>query len=342
MIASEYKLVSSFRKDIVSGGWVLVAAGRRNRPGGEKIEGEKRKIAPIEDCPFEDPQKGNETAVLWYARPGGGTSEDMEDWFLQVIPNKFPVLNPHNVCPVKNTIGPFEVMDGIGMHEVIITRDHEKSIADFSGAEIELVLRSYTERIVSLKKEDCLEYVLVFHNYGLKAGASVFHPHSQLIALPIIPPDVSRSLEGARSYFEKNGRCVHCAILKYELSEKSRVIYEDDYYVAICPFASHVSFEIRIYPRKHSASFENTEKESRKKLAASLKEILHKLKLVMNDPDYNFFIHTAPIRANNIDYYHWHIEILPRTSIWAGVELGTGIEVIVVSPEEAAEKLRDA
>lgn len=339
MIEDGYKAVSAFRKDIVSGGWILAAAGRRLRPGSEKYNGAKRKVAPIKTCPFENPQKNNEAAILWYAQPDV-VSENISDWFLQVVPNKYPVLAPHNVCPVETSAGPFGAMDGIGFHEVIITRDHIKSIADLNEAELDLVLRSFIERISALKKEDCIEYVLVFHNYGPKAGASVFHPHSQLIALPIIPPGVSRSLAGSRLYFEKNGKCAHCAILDFELADKSRLIYENDDYIAICPFASHVSFEMRIYPRKHSAHFEDIGQKSRENLATTLKEVLSRLKITMNDPDYNFFIHTAPAKQNNADHYHWHIEILPRTSIWAGVELGTGIEVIAVPPEEAAQLLR--
>lgn len=334
--------MSMFRKDIISGGWILVAASRRNRPGAEKIKAEAKRISPVEDCPFEDPQKNNETVVLWYANQEAGSPGGLKNWFLQVIPNKFPVLKPHHICPVRNEVGPFEIMDGIGIHEVIITRDHKKSIADFSDAEADLVLRSYIERIRSIKSEDCIEYVLVFHNHGPKAGATVAHPHSQLVALPIIPPDISRSLEGARSYFERKGKCAHCAILDFELGEKLRIIYENEHYVAVCPFASHVSLEIRIYPREHSAHFEDIGYENRKNLASAFKEVLNKLKRAMGDPDYNFFIHTAPVKVNNPGHYHWHIEIFPRTGIWAGIELGTGIEVIAVSPEEAAILLRNA
>lgn len=341
MIASKHSLASAFRKDIVSGGWILVAAGRRDRPGAEKTKGEKREIRPIENCPFEDPQKNGESAVLWHAKPDI-VSENIADWFLQVIANKYPVLTPHKICPTQSASGPYEIMDGVGFHEVIITRDHEKSIADFSEGEINLILRSYIERISDIKKEECIEYVLIFNNYGPKAGASVFHPHSQLIALPIIPPDVSRSLAGSRSYFGKNGQCAHCAILDFELVDKSRIICENEDYIAICPFASHVSFEIRIYPRGHSAHFENIGQTSRHNLAAGLREVLSRLKKAMNDPDYNFFIHTAPTKIDSMDHYHWHIEILPRTNIWAGIELGTGIEVVAVAPEEAARLLRNS
>ena len=342
---SEYKAVSEFRKDIVSGDWILVAAGRRNRPGAENLGSGRREQTPIENCPFEDPEERNETAVLWYGKPENVASENLKDWFLRVVPNKFPVLKPHRVCPSESPRGPFQIMDGIGFHEVIITRDHEKTIADMTEAEIELILRAYRERSISIKNEDCIEYVLIFHNYGPKAGASIFHPHSQLIALPIIPPDVTRSIGGSLEYFEKNKICVHCVILDFELKEKIRVIYENDDFVAFCPFASHVSSEIRIYPKAHGANFEDINPEIQRNLAGVFKTVFKKLRTAMHDPDYNFFIHTAPAkisgRSNDMSHYHWHIEILPRTSTWAGLELGTGIEVVAVAPEEAAETLRN-
>ncbi len=341
MKKTQFKSVSTFRKDILSGEWILVATGRRSRPGAEKIKSEKRTSFPIGNCPFENPQENNETAVLWYAKPEVSASDSIDDWFLQVIPNKYPVLSPHQVCPVLNPVGPYQVMDGVGFHEVIITRDHEKTMADMTIGEIGLILRAYIERFVSIKNEDCIEYILIFHNHGPRAGASVSHPHSQLIALPIIPPDVARSLDGSRLYFGKNKICAHCAILDFELSEKIRIIYENEEFVAFCPYAPRSSFEVRIYPRAHQAHFESINYETRKNLAAAFKAVLEKIRGAMNDPDYNFLIHTAPAKNNNEEHYHWHVEVLPRINIWAGLELGTGIVVVAVSPEEAAETLRN-
>lgn len=336
----EYQPVSEFRKDIVSNDWILVVTGRRNRPNAERIKNTPRKPTPKKGCPFENPQKsGGEFPLLWFPNSKRSASENIQDWFLQVVPNKFPALTPHHVCPKEGSVGPYFTMNGIGFHEVIITRDHERSIADMNHDEVELVLRSYQERYLTIEQEPCIEYVLVFHNHGPKAGASILHPHSQLIALPIIPPDVLSSLEGSKRYFDKHKTCVHCAMIKFEEKEKKRIVYENKKFIVFAPFAPRVSYEIRLFPKKHSAHFEDIIKEDRRDLADALKITLSKLKKALRDPDYNFFIHTAPAKSDGRDHYHWHFEILPRIAIWAGVELGTGIEVVAVPPEEAAEEL---
>lgn len=332
--------VSEFRKDPVSGDWILVAIGRKSRPVSFNEKKKARIVSSKEKCPFEDPQKENKFPILWYPKPEIGASEDINDWFLQVIPNKYPFVTPFHICPKKEKNGIYKQMEGTGFSEVIVTRDHIRTIADMNKQEVELVVRSYQERYLTIKNEGCVSYVLIFHNYGPQAGASISHPHSQLIALPISPPDVKRSLKGSRYYFEKNNRCVYCAVLDFEIKEKMRIVYKNGSFVALAPFAPRVSFEVRIYPKIHSPYFENITNKDREDFAEALRFVLGKMKIAMNDPDYNFFIHTAPIGDGNDKHYHWHCEILPRSSIWAGVELGTGIEVVAVSPEEAAERLR--
>lgn len=337
-----YKKVSEFRKDIISGEWILVVAGRRNRPGAkeESIPGKKRKISARASCPFEHPNKTDPAAVLWYAHPSVAASENARDWFLRVLPNKYPAVAPHHVCPVDEPYGPYSIREGIGFHEVIVTRDHVRTLADMSQEEVDVVLHAYQERYVSIESEPCIRYILIFHNYGEQAGASLSHPHSQLIAIPIIPPDVRRSLEGSRRYFEKNKVCGHCDALTFEIKTKKRIIYQNEKFIVVAPFASRVSFEIRIFPKVHGAHFEHMVREDRRELADALRVALKKIKGALHDPDYNFFIHTAPAKTDGMGHYHWHIEILPRIARWAGVELGTGIQVVAILPEEAAERLR--
>jgi len=336
-----YKKVSEFRKDIISGEWILVVAGRRNRPGAaeKKSAHKKRKSSPKSSCPFERPH-GKEQPVLWYPHPRMAASENVDSWFLQVVPNKYPALAPHHVCPTDEPAGPYLVREGIGFHEVIITRDHKRAIADMTPEEVEVVLHAYQERTVSIESEPCIEYILVFHNHGETAGASLTHPHSQLIALPIIPPDVRRSLLGSKQYFQKHGVCAHCDELAFEMKKKTRIIYENKKFIVVAPFASRVSYEVRVFPKLHDAHFERISKADRVYLADALRTALRKIKVALNDPDYNFFIHTAPAKTDGMNHYHWHVEILPRIARWAGVELGTGIQVVAIPPEEAAERLR--
>ncbi len=334
---------SLFRKDIVSNDWILVASGTKKRPNF--FANKARKIPPRKNCPFEDPQKsGNGAPIFWCTSPNskGARREKFSSWFLQVLKNKYPVLIPHKICPIALPDGPYQKLEGAGFQEVVITRDHTRSLGYMSRDEICTVLNAYLERYFALKTEKCIEYILIFHNNGLTAGASVPHPHSQILALPIVPPDVRRSLDGSAKYFSKNKKCVHCDILNKELRDKKRIIYKNKTFIVVAPYASRVSFEIRLFPLAHNPNFENIGQAGLNELADAMRITFAKLKNVMNDPDYNFFIHTAPVRGETSKHYHWHMEILPRTSIWGGVELGTGIEIIKILPEEAAQILRSA
>lgn len=335
---------SEFRQDIVSGDWILVASKkRRSRPyffnQDKKAAGKK---ISREHCPFENPQKfGNSEPILWFAlEPLGNHAVNLKNWFVQIISNKYPVVIPSKTCPEAKLEGPSFKIEGVGYHEIIVTRPHSRSLSEMNQAEVQLVLKAYQERYLQLKEEKCVEYILIFHNHGFKAGASIPHPHSQLAAMPIVPPDVSRSLNGSKKYFKEHGRCVHCALLEWELKKKERVIFQNDYFAVIAPFASRVSYEMRIYPKWHVSRFEETNEKEKSWLAQALIEALRRLGKALNNSDYNFFIHTAPAKKEDVEYYHWHFEILPKTSVWAGLELGTGVEVIFVSPEEAAEKLK--
>ncbi|QQG45838.1 MAG: HIT domain-containing protein [Candidatus Niyogibacteria bacterium] len=350
---------SEFRRDLVSGDWILVAAKRAKRPQ-TKASKRRRLSSSKKNCPFDDPQKrGTPPPLLWLPHPtksyksrwqshrGSSTESGLkaessfDNWWVQIIQNKYPALEQHKICPTITSDGPYAKMKGVGFHEVIITRDHLRRISEMTSKEVEILIYAYQERWRTLAREECIEYILIFHNQGPGAGATIFHPHSQLIALPIIPPDVAKSLEGSRIYFERHKKCVHCAMLEWERKKRTRVIYENNYFTVLAPFASRVSYETRIFPKRHAGNFEDLKAKERMALADAMIASLKKIKKAMNDPDYNFFIHTAPAKDGR-SYYHWHIEILPKTSIWAGLELGTGVEVVAVSPEEAARDLKNS
>lgn len=326
------KNISELRQDLVSGDWVVVATGRAKRPDVFASK-EKRFHQLKTKCPFENPEESNKVkALIKYNFPGDHT------WFVQVIPNKFPAFGK-GICMYETRNGPYSWMDGVGFHEVIITRDHKKSLADFSIEEAELVVRAYQNRYLALKDADCIEYISIFHNHGSRAGASISHPHSQLIAIPVIPPDVGRSVIGSKNYYERNKKCVHCVMIDWERRKKERIIFENERFIAFCPFASRTAFEVRIFPKNHSPQFELISDIDRRGFSEALAAVLKKIHKGLNDPDYNFFIHTSPCNLGAY-HYHWHLEILPKTAIWAGFELSTGIEISTAKPEEAAAYLR--
>ncbi len=333
-----------FRKDLVSGDWVLITSGgRRTRPQFIKKDAVCAQKDDIKKCPFEDPQKsGNPAPLLWYPHPETDSSkiEDLDSWFVQVIPNKYPLLFHKKTCPEVKKKGFKETLDAVGHHEVVITRDHKKTLDKMSLEEVQLVLKAFKERYRALAKDPCVKYILIFHNHGESAGASIAHPHSQIVALPVVDPDVASSIEGSKKFYRKNKKCVHCVMLDSELKDKKRVVSKNEHFVSVAPFSSRVSYEVRIYPRKHSSRFEDLGKEMFPHLTEILRDALHRISKVANSPDYNFFIHTAPTKGGE-EHYHWHIEILPRGFKWAGLELGGGIEAVALSPEEAAENLRN-
>ena len=334
-----------FRRDLVSGDWILIAGTLRGkRPHTFEVK-KKKKKDDIKKCPFEDPQKsGNPFPLLWYPSPDAKVfeMENFKSWFLQVIPNKYPLLMRKEQCPAPEEKNFERKLTAVGYHEVIITRDHYKTIAEMTPEEVVIVLKAYKERYRVLAKDDCIKYILIFHNHGEAAGASLSHPHSQITALPIIDPDVSKSIKGSEDFYAKNKKCVHCVMVEQEIKDKTRIIERNEHFVMLVPFAPRVSYETRIYPLKHASHFEDLDKELFLSLASILKSAFVRIKKALGSPSYNFFIHTAPVGGGSAGHYHWHIEILPRGFSWAGLELGCGIEVVAVSPEEAADNLRKA
>lgn len=320
------------RQDIVSGDWILLAKTRAKRPHVELFPSSLRNFTPRQTCPFENPRKAGNTIIASYP--------EESDWFVQVIANKYPavITNGTDTCPVPYAIGAYRKAQAIGFHDVVVTRPHQRSLEEMTITEGELVARAWQDRMRFLKTQACVDYIILFYNHGKAAGASLSHPHSQIITTPVVPPDVSRSLAGAKRFFEKTGKCVHCVIVKEELREKKRVLFCNDRFVVFAPFASRVNFELRVMPRLHMPRFEDTTPSDRPLFVEALLAALSSLHAKVNDPSYNFFIHTTPPR-DTTDLYHWHLEILPKTTTWAGLELGTGLEAIVVAPEDAAALL---
>ncbi|MCK4891237.1 MAG: HIT domain-containing protein, partial [Candidatus Pacebacteria bacterium] len=202
------------------------------------------------------------------------------------------------------------------------------------------ILDAYQERYLALMNKKHIKYISIFKNYGYNAGASIDHPHSQIVAMPIIDPDVFRSINGSENYSNSNKECVHCTMIEWEKRNGKRILFENEDFIVVCPFVSRVAFETRIYPKKHLSYFERITDEQKIKLAEVMKFCLSKMKKNLNNPDYNLFLHTSPCNGQIYDHYHWHFEIFPKTNIWAGLELSTGIEVCSIIPERSAEILR--
>lgn len=332
--AAKAKFPSELRFDPVSKDWILIATGRARKP--ETFTKETRQEIKR---PGESKSSCNFCRRIEKEKPLLEYKDKKGFWFVKVVPNKYPAFCSGDGLN-KRVQGPYQVMDGVGFAEVVITRDHIRSIAQFSIQEIRQVLDAYQKRYLDLMNKKFVNYVSIFHNHGEGAGASKSHPHSQIITHPIIDPDLNSSLLGSVEYWEKHKKCVHCAMLDFDKKDGQRIIFENEDFLVISPFASRIAFETRIYPKRHSAYFERVKDGEKDSLAEAFKMAFSKLFKALNNPDYNFFLHTAPCDGKNYDHYHWHFEILPKTSTWAGFELGTGIEISTIEPEKAAEYLR--
>ncbi|TSD02364.1 MAG: Galactose-1-phosphate uridylyltransferase [Parcubacteria group bacterium Athens0714_25] len=324
---------SELRQDLVTGDWVVIATGRAKRP--EDFSKNIRQI-PEDDlnkCLFCDPEKtGQEKDVLIYRQDDG-------EWTLRVFPNKYPAFS-HSCVPKSLSEGPYFSMTGFGYHEVLVTRDHRRHMALLSEMEIAEVFDAYQDRYLSLMKEKNVNYISIFHNHGKEAGASIAHPHSQLMAIPAISPYVKSELDGAENYFRSNGNFVYGIMAEHESQEKTRVVFENDRFIAFCPFSSRAAFEVWVMPKYQQPYFERTNNEDKLKLAEVFKKAMQGIYEALKDPAYNFYIHTAPCDGRDYPSYRWHIEILPHTANWAGFELETGIEISTIQPEVAAEYIR--
>lgn len=327
----EKKFPSELRMDLVSNDWVVIATGRARRPESFAKDKKKEKKVDPKDCPFCQEKNIKDKIAR----------RDLADgsWFVISIPNKFPAFSQNDSLGERKE-GPNRVMNGLGYHEVIITADHYRPLAKFSKREAEMVIDLYQARYLDLMNKKFIKYISIFHNHGREAGASVSHPHSQLIAMPVIDPDLRSSLDGAESFYRSQGKCVYCTMIDWEIKDSQRIIYQNDKFIVVCPFAPQVSFELRIYPKKHQPYFEKITEDEKGYLAEALQKALAAIYRGLNNPAYNFYIHTAPATGQSYNHYHWHLNILPKTATWAGFELGAGIEISTIEPEKAAAFLR--
>lgn len=327
------------RKDPVTGRWVIISTGRRKRPNDFRIE--KSTTLAGDYCPFcAGREDMTPPEVLAYRNSGGGPNSP--GWDVRVVPNKFPALQVEGTLDREGE-GLFDRMNGIGAHEVVIEHpDHAKTLATMSELEIERVLWAFRERILDLKKDRRFRYILIFKNHGAAAGASLEHSHSQLIALPIVPDFVREEVDGARRHFERKERCVFCDVIRQEVASGHRVIDENADIVALAPYAPRFPFETWLLPRSHGSRFEEAPRQVYEHLARMLKSVLQRMNRALENPSYNLVIHSAPFSDDPAEYYHWHVELMPKLTRTAGFESGTGLYINPTSPEEAAQVLRAA
>ena len=333
------------RKDPIIGRWVIISTARGKRPH-DFIAKPEQEIRPEETCIFCAGNESQTPEEIYALRPDG--NENSSAWDVRVIPNVDALMQIEGDMGRKG-VGMYDVMNAIGAHELIIdTPVHIANIADLDEGQVDKVVKVYIDRIKELERDPRIKYVLISKNYKQAAGASpVKHSRTQLIGLPVNPKRVKEELDGAKRYFEYRQRCIFCDMIAQEIENQSRIIERTDGFIAFAPYASRFPFEVWILPEEHSCDFHTL--KNTKGLARILKTVMNRISDLLEDPPYNYIIHTAPFRRmssaghwKTVDYdYHWHIEIMPRLTKVAGFELGSGFYINPTPPETAAEFLRN-
>jgi UDPglucose--hexose-1-phosphate uridylyltransferase len=340
---------NELRKDYLLNRWVVIATERSRRPtdfAKQKTESAQTTVCPM--C------VGNEhltpPATMLYLKENDGINlaqdplvgERPKNWLVRVIPNLYPAFSPPKLSEDTTQIFKNECLaDAIGGHEVIVeSPNHDEDPADAELPQLELVIHSYIDRLRELSSKSYVKYVSIFRNFGKEAGASMSHAHSQVIATPLVPPFIQEEMDASKTYYRKYRKCVFCDIIERE-AKGPRLVYDSFDFLVFAPYASINPMEFWIVPKKHAANILDMTSAEVEGLAKTLKFSLKALKDVVNDPPYNYGIHLA-INEEAKDSYHWHLEVYPKLTIWAGFELNTGIYINTVTPETAAESLRKA
>ena len=356
--------MSELRQDPTTREWVIIATERRRRPHefGSDFSSKKDNAANLQeyskDCPF---CSGNE-----YLSPHEtasyrtlGTNPNSKGWWVRVIPNKFAALSlnfEENAQAYEGVraVNPdfsgyffpratevFRTKPGIGAHEVVIdTPRHNEQLPFFSDKQIQELFLMYRERYLNLRVNPKFKYIIIFKNSGGNAGTSIVHSHSQIIAAPIIPLTLRNNISQARFYYDEVGRCIFCDMIQAEIADGRRIILQTADFIVFHPFASTSPFEAWIMPLSHEPCFSNISIDKIKALAVIVKKVLKSMYDALNDPDYNFVFNNPPIADEKEDYYHWSLRIIPRLTMKAGFEIGTGMSINTAVPEETAEFMR--
>ncbi len=325
-----------FRQNIATKEWVILAPERGKRPSDFGREKANLEPSPSykEDCPF-CPGNESQTTKPVLVLPSQG------DWQVRVVPNKFAALNP-DLTPTRTWTGSFLSAAGFGIAEVVIEHPrHDMNPALMQLDELVNVLTAYRQRQIEISRNSAINIVTIFRNHGASAGTSLAHPHSQIIATPIVPPHERYPMERAVMHYDEFGHCVFCEMVEQELLQEKRIIIETENFAAFCPFASRSPLECRIYPKIHMPSFVSIDDTMIRELAAVLRELLAKLYYGLGNPNYNYIIRSSSIGDEDTRHLHWYMVIVPRISIPAGFEIGSGIYINTVPPEDSAKFLRE-
>jgi UDPglucose--hexose-1-phosphate uridylyltransferase len=323
--------MSQLRLDPLTGRWVAINAERRQRPSDITARSLPVEVDPSRPCPFCPGRAETEPPTLVTPGPDG-------NWRVLVVPNLYPAFEGRDPMVVEH-LGPiFTLADASGCHEVLVVHpDHNASWADLSDEQSHLVMSAIATRGQAHAAMPELRYSQAIVNYGREAGASLVHPHGQLLGLPFVPGEILAEQAGFDRF---SGACLLCTTIEAELDAGARIVYVDDHVVVLCPYWSGTPYEMLAIPRTHSAHLHTADQDALGSVGIGLRHGLSNLKNALGDLAYNIVFHSSPYRGQGV--FHWHAHVYPKVTTRAGFELGTGVLINVVPPEEAATVLAGA
>jgi len=336
-------LQSELRQNITTGEWVVIAKGRTQRPHDFIQKKEERPKVPKfkKDCPFCELERFPQFPDVVRL------PDDKERWQVHIFGNKYPAFLPKDDFKVWEQ-GPYRTMEAVGYHEVLAPRWHNEIDGLITQQQLQWQLEALVLRYRQLRTKPSVNYIQIIKNHGLAAGGSLEHPHHQIFTIPVLPSDIRRMLVESENYAHKQGRSAFEAMLSYEQESAERIVLENEAFVAFCPYASQAPFETWIMPKKQSPFFENIGPDERFALAEIMQQLFQRLYHGLNNPPYNYYIHSAPCDDSGFvcdkeqfKHFCWHIEVVPRLNTLGGFELGTGLEICTAVPEESAAFLRE-
>lgn len=334
--------IGEIRQDITTSDWVVIATSRAKRPHDFLADRPRPKKLKkyLDVCPFCN-------LVKFPQRPTILRLPDTDRWQVQIFGNLYPAFTPRNEFRTWK-VGPYRALDAVGYHEILATRWHNQEDHVLTLKEHALVLEALLLRYRQLRIERSVNYIQIIKNHGPEAGGSLEHPHHQIFTVPILPNDISKMLQGAENYYREHKQEVFQVIQQFEYERGDRIVWENDHFLVFCPYASRVPFETWILPKRSNPFFEDVTPAERESLAEAMQQVFHRLLFGLNDPPYNYYIHSAPCDdtgfvcdRSTFQHFRWHIEVLPRLSKFGGFELGTGLEINTALPEESAKFLRE-
>jgi UDPglucose--hexose-1-phosphate uridylyltransferase len=329
--------MSEMRQDMISKQWVILAPERAKRPDQNHKAAETRPPLPRHraDCPFCE---GNEAqtpgALLTFPADG--------PWQVRVVPNRFAALSHEEECCHVWT-GKFLRVGGYGSADVVVESPrHDLSPGLMRPEQVAQVLEAWRQRYLALMDDPRNSLITIFRNHGPRAGTSLEHPHSQIIVTPVVPPGVRNQIDQAVRSFDTYGTCLFCTMVEEERHDRARIVMETEHFTAFCPFAARSPYEVRIFPRRHACFYGAIAPEELADLAGVLRTLLGRIHRLLDNPDYNLVVRSHPLESRANRHYHWYIVILPKLATPAGFEIGTGIAINTLKPEDAAAQLREA